>query len=188
MKKVFAICLPALLLALASSTHASHGAMDVPKMLMAADETKFAFVDVQKILTLSHAGKEAKVKVEGDVLKAEIERNAMEKELNRLKAELEKQGAHLSETERSTKQKVYEHKLQEYQEFVTKTTEDLRLESTELTKSIVGNILKVVQDYGRNKRFLCIFFKNENMLYLDDKADITDAILQAVNSMEMTGL
>ncbi|HTP65993.1 MAG TPA: OmpH family outer membrane protein [Geobacteraceae bacterium] len=106
MKKVVAICLSALLLALASSAYASLGAMDVPNMLMAADETKFAFVDVQKILALSDAGKEAKAKLDGDVLKAEIEKNSKEKELNKLNAELEKQGAHLSETERSGKQKV----------------------------------------------------------------------------------
>jgi len=188
MKKVIAIYLPALLLALASSAHASYDATDIPNMLMAADETKFAFVDVQKILDLSYAGKEAKAKLDGDVLKAEIEKNSKEKELNKLNAELEKQGAHLSETERSEKQKVYKHKLQEYQEFVAKTNEDIRVENAVLTKKIVGNIFKTVQNYGRKKGFLCIFFKNESMLYLDDKADITEAILQALNAMEMSGL
>jgi outer membrane protein len=187
MKQVVAIYMLALLLVLASSALAAGGvkyaSLDVQKILIAADEAKFASVDVQKILTLSNAGKEAKAKLESDVLKAEMEKNSREKELNQLNNELEKQSVHLSETERSAKKKVYEHRLQEYQQFITKTTEEIRVENAELTNSIVGNIIKVVQEYGRQKGFRCIFFKNESMLYLDDKVDITDAILQALNAM-----
>lgn len=188
MKQVVAIYLLVLLHALASSAHASYGVMDVPNMLMAADETKFAFVDVQEVLTLSYAGREAKAKLDSDVLKADMEKNSREKELNKLKSELEKQGVLLSETEKTGKQKVYEHRLQEYQQYITKTTEEIRVENAELTKRIVGNIIKVAQDYGRKKGFHGIFFKNESMLYLDDKADITGAILQALNAMETTDL
>jgi len=186
MKQVVLFTL-ALLLALASPVLAANGvkyaALDVQKILMASDEAKFAFVDVQKILTLSYAGKEAKVKLDSDVLKAEMEKNSREQELDKLKAEMEKRSVHLSETERIAKQKIYEHRFQEYQQFVTKTTEELRAENTELVNSIVRNIVKVVQNYGRKNGLLCIFFKNESMLYLDDKVDITDAILQTFNAM-----
>lgn len=187
MKQVVAHFTLALLLALASPALAAYGvkyaSLDARNILMASDEAKFASVDVQKILTLSYAGKEAKAKLDGDVLKAEMEKNSREKELTRLNTELEKESAHLSETERSAKLKVYEHRLQEYQQFITKITEDIRAENAELINSIVGNIIKIVQDYGRKNGILCIFFKNESMLYLDDKVDITDAILQALNAM-----
>ena len=187
MKQVIAIYMLALLLAIDSPALAANGvkyaSMDVQKILTASDVAKFASVDVQKILTLSYAGKEAKAKLDGDVLKAEMEKNSREKELNKLNTELEQQSVHLSETERSAKLKDYEHRLQEYQQFITKSTEDIRAENAELTRNIVGNIIKVVQDYGRKNGYLGIFFKNENMLYLDDKVDITDAILQAVNAM-----
>ena len=186
MKQVVTIYLLALLLAL-SPAHAAHGAKyassDVHNILMAADEAKFASVDVQKILTLSYAGKEAKAKLDGDVLKAEMEKNSREKELNQLKAELEKQSAHLLETERIAKQKVYEHRLQEYQQFTRKINEELRTKNAELVNGIVVDIIKIVQDYGRKKGLLCIVFKNESMLYLDDKVDITEEILQAFNAM-----
>jgi|GEM_PF-162464 len=192
MKQVVAIYLLALLLAIAPSAHAAYGvkytSLDVHTILTAADEAKFAFVDVQEVLTLSYAGKEAKSKSDSDVLKAELEKNSRERVLNKLKAELDKQSAQLSETERSAKQKAYENRFQEYQQFITKTAEQNRVENAQLTKSIVGEIVKVVQDYGRKKGFLCIFSKNESLLYLDDKVDITGAILQALNAMEVTGL
>ena len=187
MKQVVALFTLALILLLASSALAVNGvkyaSFDVRNTLMSSDEAKVASVDVQKILTLSYAGKEAKAKLESNVLKADIEKNAMERELNKLKAEMEKQSGHLSESERSAKQKIYELRFQEYQQFVKKTTEDLRAENAELVNSIVGNILKVIHEYGRKKGLLCIFIKNESMLYLDDKVDITDEILQAFNAM-----
>lgn len=187
MKQVVALFTLALLLALASPVLAANGvkyaSLDTRKILMDSDEAKFASVDVQKILTLSYAGKEAKAKLDSDVLKAEMEKNSREKELDKLKAELEKQSVHLSETERSTNLKVYEHRFQEYRQFITKITEELRAKNAELVNSIVVNIINVVQDYGRKKGLLCIFFKNKSMLYLDDKVDITDAILQAFNAM-----
>lgn len=192
MKQVVELFTLALLLALASPVLASngvkYGSLDARNILMDSDEAKFAFVDVQKILTLSYAGKEAKAKLDRDVLNADVEKNSREQELNKLKAELEKQSVHLSETERIARQKIYEHRFKEYQQFITKSTEELQAENGELVNSIVGKIVKVVQDYGRKKGSLCIFFKNESMLYLDDKVDITDAILQAFNAMQKTGL
>lgn len=177
----------ALLLALASPVLATngvkHASIDVREILMASDEAKFAFVDVQKILSLSYAGKEAKTKLDSNILKADMEKNSREKELDKLKADMEKQSMHLSETERIATQKTYEQRFQEYQQFITKTSEELQAENAELVNSIVGNIIKVVRDYGRKRGLLCIFFKNESMLYLDDKVDITDAILQTFNAM-----
>lgn len=187
MKQVVAVFMLALVLAPASSAFAATGvkyaSFNAQKILTTTEEVKFASVDVHKILVLSNAGKEAQAKLDRDVLKAEMERNSREQELNRLHNELEKQSVLLSETEKNAKKKVYEQRLQEYQQFITKSVEDLRVENAELTKSIVGNIIKVIQDYGRKKGYLCIFFKNEGMLYLDDKVDITDAIFQAFNAM-----
>jgi len=187
MRQLVTIYMLALALALATSALAADGvkyaSLDMQKILVAADEVKFASVDVQKVLALSDAGKEATRQLEMNVLKAEIEKNSMEKELNKLKTELEKHGASLSEAERSANKKVYENRLKEYQQFIQKTTEEIRSENAELTNRIVVNIIKIVRDYGRKKGYLFIFFKNDSVLYLDDKVDVTDAILQALNSM-----
>jgi outer membrane protein len=174
MKQVVTICMLALFFALASSA-------------FAADEAKLGSVDVQKILMLSDAGKEARGKLETKAKKIESEKNSREVELNKLKTELEKQGALLSEKERSVKEKAYEQRLQEYQQFFNKAKEDFQAEDTELTKRIAGNIIKIVQDYGRKKGYLFIFVKNDSMIYLDEKVDLTDEILQAIHASEKTG-
>ncbi len=169
MKQIITVCMLALSLALASSA-------------FAGDEVKLGSVDVQKILTLSDAGKEARGLLDTKAGKLEREKNSREVELNKLKTELEKQSVLLSETERSVKEKAYEQRLQEYQQFVDKAKEDLQAENVELTKRIAGDIIRVVHEYGRQKGYLFIFVKNDSMLYLDEKVDLTDEILKVVNA------
>jgi outer membrane protein len=174
MKQVITVCMLALSLAFASSA-------------FAADELKLGSVDVQKILILSDAGKEAKGRLDTKAMKVDREKDSREEELNKLKTELEKKGVPLSETERSAKEKDYEQRLQEYQQFLTKAKEEIQTENAELTKRIAGDIFKVVQDYGRKKGYLFIFIKNDSMIYMDGKADLTDEILRALNASEKNG-
>lgn len=175
MKQVVTVCVFAISLALASST-------------FAAGELKLGSVDVQKILNQSDAGKEATRKLDTKARKAVMEKDSREKELNQLKTELEKQSVLLAEKERKTKETVYMQRLQEYQQFVEKANKDIQEEKAELTKRIVGDIIKVIQDYGRKKGYFLIVVKNDGMLYLDDKVDLTDAILQALNASGNSGL
>ena len=174
MKQTVTLCMLALSLALAS-------------LAFAADEVKVGSVDVQKILNLSDAGKEARGQLETKARKVEREKNSREVELHTLKAELEKRGVLQSETERSAKETVYEQRLQEYQQFITKAKDEIQAEDSGLTKRIAADIFSLVQDYGRKKGYLFIFVKNDSMMYLDEKIDLTDEILQAFNASKKPG-
>lgn len=186
MKHVIAAHIFVLFLALASSALAADGvkfaSLDVQKILIAAEEMKFAYVDIQKILALSDVGKEAKAILNMNVSNAEIEKISKEKELKKLISELEKKDP-LLEVERSAKKRNFEQKYLEYQQFINNTAEEIRAKNTELSSRIIGDAIKVVQDYGRKKGYLFIFFKNDGMLYSDDKVDVTDEILKILNAM-----
>ena len=174
MKQVVMVCVVALSLALASST-------------FAAGELKFGFVDVQKILNQSDAGKEATRKLNTKARKAVMETASREKELNQLKSELEKQSVLLAEMERKSKETIYMQRFQEYQQYAEQASKELQEEKAELTKRIVGDIIKVIQDFGREKGYFLIVVKNDGMLYLDDRVDLTDEILQALNASGKSG-
>jgi outer membrane protein len=148
----------------------------------AADGTKLGFVDVQKVLLLSDAGKEAKEQLSLRANKYEGEKNTREEELKKLKAELEKQSVLLSETARGAKEKDYQQKYKEYQRFVKDAQDDLQAKNEELTNKLVDEIIKVIQGYGRSNGYTFIFVRNESMLYADDKADLTDEMLKAFNA------
>jgi outer membrane protein len=56
-----------------------------------------------------------------------------------------------------------------------------------LTKRIAGEIIRIVQDYGRKKGYFFIFVKNDSMLFLNEKVDLTEEILQALNASGKAG-
>lgn len=148
----------------------------------AAEPQKIAYVDLQKVLNLSSAGKAAKEQLAEKVKKYQEEINKRQEDLKRLKDLLEKQSVALSEKARADKEKEYQQNLKEFQRLTKDAQEDLQAKDEELTKSILGQIEKVVQDFGRKNGYTLIFIRNESMLYADDKADVTDSILKIFNT------
>jgi len=147
-----------------------------------AAESKFGSVDIQKVLLMSDAGKDAKDQLALKAAKYEAEKNVKEEELKKLKGELEKQSVLLSESARSVKEKDYQQRLKEYQRFLKDAQDDLQAKNDELTNRIVEEIVKLVQDFGRKNGYTFVFVKNEGMVYIDDKADLTDELLKQFNA------
>lgn len=147
-----------------------------------AAESKLGTVDMQKMLTSSDAGKEAKEQLALRAAKYEAEKNQKEDELKKLKGELEKQSVLLSESARGAKEKDYQQKLKEYQRFLKDAQDDLQAKNDEFTNKIVEEIVKIVQDYGKKSGFTFIFVKNEGMIFTDDKIDLTDELLKQFNA------
>lgn len=147
-----------------------------------AAETKMGTVDMQKILLMSDAGKEAKEQLAVRAAKYEAEKNLKEEDLKKLKSELEKQSVLLSESARGAKEKDYQQKLKEYQRFLKDAQDDLQAKNDEYTSKIVDEIVKVVQEFGKKNGYTFIFVKNESMIFLDDKIDLTDELLTQFNA------
>ena len=154
----------------------------LPLSVLAADGAKIGSVDIQKVLLMSDAGKEAKDQLGQKAAKYEAEKNSKEAELKKLKGELESQGALLNESARGAKERDYQQRLKEYQRFLKDAQEDLQAKNDEFTSRIVDEIVRVSQEYGRKNGYTAIFVKSETMLYLDPAADVTDAVLKTFNS------
>ncbi len=172
MNKVFSAFLLPLLIALATPAFAAE---------------KLGSVDMQKILLMSDAGKEAKEQLSVKAAKYEAEKNVKEEELKKLKGELEKQSVLLSESARIGKEKDYQQKLKEYQRFMKDAQDDLQAKNDEFTNRIVEEIVKVVQDYGKKNGYAYIFVKSEGMIYMDEKVDLTDDLLKQFNATRKSG-
>jgi len=147
-----------------------------------AAESKFGTVDMQKVLLLSDAGKDAKEQLALKAAKYEAEKNLKEEDLKKLKGELEKQSVLLSEVARGAKEKDYQQKLKEYQRFLKDAQDDLQAKNDEYTNKIVEEIIRVVQEFGKKNAYTFIFVKNESMLFMDEKVDLTDELLKQFNA------
>ena len=149
--------------------------------VFAADQ-KLGYIDMQRALNGSEAGKEAKEQLAAKVKKYQDEINVKQEELKKLKEELEKQGMLLSDSARASKERDYQNRLKDFQRYTKDAQDELQGKDEELTRKILEGMEKVIQEYGRQKGFTFIFVKNESMLFVDDKADLTEDVLKLFNA------
>ena len=149
---------------------------------LGAEGVKFGSVDIQKVLILSDAGKEAKEQLAGKANKIEGEKSSREEELKKLKAELERQNVVLADDARKAKEQNFMQKRKELDRFLKDAQEEIQAKNDELTNRIVDEVVKIIQEYGRKNGYTIIFVKNEGMIYVDEKADLTDEVLKAFNA------
>jgi outer membrane protein len=147
-----------------------------------AAEVKLGYVDIQKILLNSDAGREAKDQLSQKAAKLEAEKSTREDDLKKLKNELEKQGVLLNESARGAKEKDYQQKLKEYQRFLKDAQDDLQARNDELTNRIVEEVLKIVQGFGQKNGYTFIFVKDNFMVYADGKSELTDDVIKLFNA------
>jgi outer membrane protein len=145
---------------------------------MAAD-MKVGYVDLQKALNLSSAGKAAKDKMRAKFKDYDVAVQKKQDELKKLKDELEKQAMLLSPEARAAKERDYQQKVKDYQRLTKDIQEELQQTDAEYTRKILEDIFKVVQQIGKQEGYTMILEKTESsILYASDGIDMTDRIIQ----------
>ena len=147
-----------------------------------AADVKMGYIDMQRALNTSEAGKEAKEQLAARVKKYQEEINVKQEDIKKLKDELEKQGLLLSESARAAKEKDYQLRLKEFQRFTKDAQDELQGKDEEFTRKILEGMEKIIQEFGRKNGYSFIFVKNEGMLFADDKADVTEEVLKLLNA------
>ncbi len=148
-----------------------------------AAEAKIGYVDLQKALNTSEAGKAAKEKIAKTVKDYEGTVDARQKELRRLKEELEKQAMLLSEEARAAKEREYQQKLRDFQRFTKDIQDELQQKDADFTRQILEELLKVIREVGEKEGFTLILEQTESsILFADPKVDLTDRIIKAYDA------
>lgn len=144
-----------------------------------AAESKIGFVDLQKALNLSMAGKAAKEKISGKVKEYEGVIDKRQQELKKLKDELEKQSVLLSTDARAAKERDYQQKLKEFQRFTKDVQDELQQQDTDHTNTIIGELVKLVQEIGKRDGYDLVVERNSGgVIYGADKIDLTEQVLK----------
>ncbi len=144
-----------------------------------AQAQKIAYVDLQKALNLSAAGKEAKDKIKAKVQEYDADVQQRQEELKKLKDDLEKQAMLLSEDARNSKERDYQKKVKDYQRFTKDIQETLQQMDADFTRKILEDLLKVAQNFGKSNGYSMILEKTESsIVYADESIDITDDVIK----------
>ncbi|PIV20342.1 MAG: hypothetical protein COZ69_04955 [Deltaproteobacteria bacterium CG_4_8_14_3_um_filter_45_9] len=152
--------------------------------VLAAD-LKMAYVDIQRAVNESNAGKDAKKLITKDVEKFQRLIADKQKELQTMKESLEKQALMLTPDARANKEKEYQNKLREFQRWGEDTQNEINQKRMEMERKISIGLLKVIQKVGADEGYTLILEKNENIvLFVSKTIDITDRVIKAYDAQK----
>ncbi|HTZ18682.1 MAG TPA: OmpH family outer membrane protein [Dissulfurispiraceae bacterium] len=169
MKKIFLMLLAGLfMLSLAASP------------VLAADAAmKIGLVDLFRAVNESEQGKKAKTELEAMI---KVKQDSLEekgKAIEKLKAELDKQGGVLSGEAKKAKEEEMERLAREYQRNVADSQNDVRKKEGELTGRIVKELRDIVTDIAQEDKYTMVLEKAEGLvLFADKDLDITDKVIK----------
>lgn len=150
-----------------------------------AADLKIAYVDIQKAVNESNAGKDAKKLITRDVDKFQGQIADKQKTLQTMKESLEKQAPMLNPDARATREKEYQNKLREFQRWGEDTQNEINQKRTEMERNISIGLQKVIQKVGADEGYTLILEKNESIVLFVSKAlDITDRVIKAYDAQK----
>jgi outer membrane protein len=145
-----------------------------------ANEIKIAYIDTDKILNESNAGKEVKKQLDIINKKKILTFQKIEKELIEQQKKISQQENILSKDELEKKVKEHQEKVIKFQNDVRYNKDDLIKKNNEATKKILDILNPVLYDYSAKNSITIIFQKNHIVIGRAD-LDITEEILKTIN-------
>jgi outer membrane protein len=143
---------------------------------------KIGYVDLQRSLNETGAGKRAKGKLEADKKKKQDELDKKQKELQGFAAELDKQRVVLKPEVLRQREKELQEKYVQLQERYFKLQQELAKAEAQLVREIFNKAAPVIQDIAKRGGYTMILEKNEGaVLWADTGLDITSEVNKKLN-------
>lgn len=140
-------------------------------------ETRIGYVDLQRTLNETKAGKAAKRRLEGEKKKKQSELNKAQQDLQKFAAELEKQRVVLKPDVLRQRERELQERYVKLQETYLKLQQDLAQQEAKLVQDIFAKAAPVIKKIAKEKGYTMILEKNESaVLWAVDGVDITDAV------------
>jgi outer membrane protein len=151
--------------------------------VLAAEKT--GFINMGEVLAKSEAGKKAEEQFKKIVEKDRAAIQEREKELQKLKDELEKQRPLLREDVLRTREADYQKKFRDYQLLVKDSNEELQTKQQEIMKSLIPEIMKIVQAIGQNEKYTMIVdLSIIPMAYHASENELTQRVIEEFNQTQ----
>jgi outer membrane protein len=152
--------------------------------LMMAQTLNIAYVDLQRVMLESEKGKEAKVSLTADADKLKKSLDIKQDELQKMKDQIERQGATITPEARAEKEKQYQAKLKDYQRLYGDFQTELQQKDTEFTQKILKELEEVIRGLGERDKYTLILEKSQaGLLFASPAIDITNKVISAYNDI-----
>ncbi|MBX3039330.1 MAG: OmpH family outer membrane protein [Bdellovibrionaceae bacterium] len=142
-------------------------------------ESKIGFVDMQKAVQATAAGKKAKSELEGEFAKRKKEMEKKEADLRKMGEDLEKKKSVLSEEALQKKQMEWQEEMMKYRQQVGKAQEEIQKKDRDLTQPILDKMRRVIEKVAKDKGFDMVLENTAMVLYAQKTNDLTEDVIKA---------
>lgn len=150
--------------------------------LNAHAEFKMAYVDIQKAIQTSKAGKKAKADMTKDAEKKNKELEKKKADIEKIREDIEKKRSVLSEEAFAKKAQELQEEMSKFNQTAGKAQSDLAKRESELLAPIVEKMKKVIEKMAKEKGLTLVIQSNQNaqiVLYAAAEADLTEDVIKA---------
>ena len=148
-----------------------------------AQGLKLGYVDLQRALNESDAGRKAKEEFKVQVDKLQNQLKKQKDDIDNMKEQLEKKAVVMKEEERANLEDDYRKKLRDFERNYKDSQADLQKKDNELTGAIIKDLQEVIKEYGDKENYTLILESTSSaVLYGAKGADLTDEIIRQYNS------
>lgn len=138
-----------------------------------------AYIDMQKAIQSTKAGKNAKSKLEKEFNKKKDELKKKEGKLKEEADEFQKKANVLSAKTRQEKQAALQKKMMQFQQELQQSQMNIQKKERELTQPILEKLQKVIEKIAKNKGYSMVFEKaSQSVMWAKADLDITDAVVK----------
>jgi outer membrane protein len=147
----------------------------------AQEKIKIGFIDIQRVISESQAGKQARDRFQAQVKKAESDILKERQDLDRIKNDLEKKGPLLKEEERRNVEADFQKRSVNLQRRMSDYQQELQAKNNEMMSDILKDLEKIVNEVGKAEKFTLILERSQ-ILYSDQGIDISTKVIETYNS------
>ncbi len=149
-----------------------------------AAETKIGYIDMQKAVQATKAGKKAKADLEKELEKRRKEFQDKEKELQKTGQELEKKALVLSDDVRQKKQAEFQQEIMKFREAQMKTQSELQNKERDLMSPILEKMKKAIEKVAKEQTLSIVLERAEqSVTWADPTLDITQKVIDSFEKM-----
>ena len=154
-------------------------------LALGEEAVKIGFVDMRKVLNISEAGKAARNQIVLETEKIKNEIVGREREMEKLREDLEKRGTVMSETTRLDKERDFQLKLRDLERFRQYADQEMKLKDRDLTVQVLRKIEPIIRKIAEEEKFSLILEKNDPVVaYGSNTLDLTDEVIKMLDQQK----
>lgn len=145
----------------------------------AAADYKIGFVNTERLFREAAPAKRAQAKIEKEFAARDAEIQKLAKQVRDLQANLDRDGATMSDADRRGKERDLANQSRDLQRMQREFREDINLRKNEEISALQDRANKVIQQIATSEKYDLIL--QDPVVYASQRIDITDKVIKALS-------